>query len=666
MQENIVHENRIQICNYISDNPGSHLRKIERDLNIRLSTLRYHLNYLEKNGSIVCQKQNNLKVYFASGKLKPQEKTLTLLLQQKRFRDIILVLIDFPGLTFSQITDRLSIGSSTASKYLNILEEQKIIFHEKLGREKKYRVNDEKSIIELLKTYKKFMADMSYEVRTPMNTIMGMTSLLLDEKLTPEQKDFVEAIKVSGDALMAILNDILDFSKIEMDKTELEIQTFDLRSCIEDALDLVASKALEKRLNLAYIIDRFTPDAIIGDPNRLRQILVNLMGSAVDFTEGGEVVLSVSSRPSGSLYEIHFAIRDTSSGIPPDRIDHLFEPYSQVMDHLSESFNQLDFESYSQIDDSPANKFGGTGLRLAISKRLVELMHGRIWADSKVGEGLTVHFTIETEHVQGLSPLVGIQEQLDGKRILIVEANTTNRHILVLHAQEWGMNPMITGSSHEALRLIQGADPFDIALIDVNTSEIDGLSLAREIRQYNKSLPIVALTSNSQRMKTDLFDGSITKPIKPTQLHDTLTSVLAKETTKAKTKVPIEAGATPSSLRILLAEDNLSNQKVALTMLKRLGYKVDAVADGMEALQALERQHYDVVLMDVRMPKMDGLEATRIIRQRWRDKPIIIAITAYALKGDRDKCLAAGMNDYISKPIRLEEMSKLLGKYQPT
>ncbi|MDD1753328.1 MAG: response regulator, partial [Methanotrichaceae archaeon] len=534
------------------------------------------------------------------------------------------------------------------------------------GREKKYRVNDEKSVIELLKTYKKFMTDMSYEVRTPMNTIMGMTSLLLDGKLTPEQRDFVEAIKVSGDALMAILSDILDFSKIEMDRTEFEIQTFDLRSCIEDALDLVASKASDKRLNLAYIIDRFTPDAIIGDPNRLRQILVNLMDSAVDFTERGEVVLSVSSKPSDSLYEIRFAIKDTSSGIPPDRIDHLFEPYSQVMDHLSESFNQLDFESFSQIDDSPASRFGGTSLRLAISKRLVELMNGRIWVESKVGEGSTVHFTIKTEYVKGLSPLAGIQEQLDGKRILLVETNLTNQHILGQHAQEWGMNPMITGSSHEALRLIQGADHLDIALVDVDTPEIDGLSLAREIRRYNKSLPIVALSSNRLRMESDFFDRLITKPIKLAQLHDTLTSVLAKETMGARRQVRIEPRTTPSSLKILLAEDNLPNQKVALTMLKRLGYKVDAVADGMEALHALERQNYDVVLMDVRMPRMDGLEATRIIRQRWRDKPKIIAITAYALKGDRDKCMAAGMDDYISKPIRLEDLSKLLVKYQPT
>jgi len=259
MQDGIAVENRRLILNYISDNPGSHLRKIARDLDIRLSTLRYHLDYLEKKRSIVCQKQENLKVYFVSDKIKPDEKVLIPLLQQQRYREIILVLINSPGLNFSQIANRLSIGASTASKYINILEDQKILFHKKFGREKKYYLNNEKSVVGLLRTYKNFMADMSFEIRTPMNTIMGLTGLLLDEKLTPEQRDFVETIRASGEALMVLINDILDFSKIEREKIELEIQTFDLRNCIEEAQDLIASKAAQKRLNLVYLLDKNTP-----------------------------------------------------------------------------------------------------------------------------------------------------------------------------------------------------------------------------------------------------------------------------------------------------------------------------------------------------------------------------------------------------------------------
>jgi len=596
---------------------------------------------LEKEGLIVSQKQNNLKIYYASGKLKPYEKTLTRLLQQKHFRDIILILIDSPGSTFSQIADRLSMSLSSVSKYINILEEQRILSHEKLGRQKKYYITDKKSVIELLKTYRSFMADMSYEIRTPMNTIVGMTSLLLDENMTPEQKDFVEAIKISTDALMAILNDILDLSKIERGKSGLEIQTFDLRNCIEEALGYVAAKATAKKLNLAYKLDKITPNVIIGDSNKLRQILVNLLSNAVEFTECGEVVIAVSSKRLDSLYEIHFEIMGTGICIPVDKIDRLFEPSSKV-------------------DDSRSNNYEKSDFSLSVSKELIELMGGRIWAESKMGEGSAIHFTIKTKHIRSISPLAGFQLEFDAKRILILERNKTIRDILGAQALEWGMIPITTGSGQEAIRLIQSGGPFAIALLDVNLPEDDGLHLARKIRKFDPTLPLVALTFIGQRIESDLFAKALTKPVRQSNFYNALKAAFASVRDHELARVD----TAPGSLRILLAEDNISNQKVTLAILKRLGYEADAVANGKEALRALECRHYDIVLMDIKMPEMDGLEAARIIRQRWPDKELkIIAVTAYVMEGDREKCLEAGMDDYISKPVQMKDLATILNKY---
>ena len=635
-------ENRKLIFDYVSDNPGSHLRKIARDLDVRLGTLRYHLDYLEKKGLIVSQKQNNLKMYFVSGKLKPQEKTLTQLLQQKHFRDIILALIESPDLSFSQIAGKVSMSPSATSKYINILRDKEILSYKKYGREKKYHINDEKSVVELLKTYKNFMANMSYEIRTPMNAIMGMTSLLLDENMTPEQKDFVETIKISADALMAIINDILDFSKIDREKTGLEIQTFNLRNCIEEALESVAAKATIKGLDLAYLMDKVSPDVIIGDPYRLRQILVALLDNAIKFTEQGEVVVSVSSSYLDPLYEIHFQIRNTGSGIPPDKIDRLFES--------------------SRIVDDSSTKTEEAASGLSLCKKLVELMSGRMWVERTVGEGSTVHFTILTKHVQSITPLTGIQLQLEGRRILIAEINATIRDILSAQVLEWGMIPIATGSGEEALRLVQGGTPFDIVLMDVNMSVGAGLPLDAELNKTDKTLPLVALSFVGQRVKPGLFVGSLTKPIKRSEFYNCLGDIFSGQSVSSFDQKPAEKDACLGPKRVLLAEDNMSNQKVILMMLKRLGYKADAVANGKEVLSALEHRQYDVVLMDVRMPEMDGLEATSMIRQRWGNKPKIIAVTAYALRGDMKKCLDAGMDDYISKPIRIEDLAQALSK----
>ncbi len=523
-----------------------------------------------------------------------------------------------------------------------------LLMNEKLNRQKIQEQDARKEAEKASEAKSIFLATMSHEIRTPMNGILGMASLLTETPLTDEQQEYTNIINSSGEALLSVINDILDFSKIESGQMEIEQHDFNLRKCIEDVMDLMAPKASKKGIDLMYNIDFQAPNVITGDSLRLRQVLINLLNNALKFTEKGEVFLSIEMlENAGDDIKLLFRIIDTGIGIPEDRLSRLFK-------------------SFSQVDSSTTRKYGGSGLGLAISDRLVHLMGGTIDVESQKGKGSTFSFSI-TAKISVAEFKYHPPTSVKNQRVLVVDDNDTNLKILKKHLEYWEMAPTTVSTAQEGLDKIFGGATFDLIITDMRMPVIDGVDFAKMLRAKNHFAPVILLSSVGNETASDfpdLFKSILSKPVKPCHLLGVIQSSLqdspVQKQEKPQASLLTNDFAIQYPLTILLAEDNPVNQKLVTKILNRLGFHAEIANNGREAIEMLEKCHYDLILMDVLMPEMDGIEATKHIRIHNIYQPKIVAMTANAFPEDREACLQAGMNEFISKPIQLEKFLSIL------